>query len=62
MGSEAIRCVGCGTKNPRSNRFCGRCGTPLVGHGRQLDPFERHRVAILFADLSGFTANPVCGF
>ena len=39
---ELRRCPGCGSQNPRKNRFCARCGVPLEtgpeGEGRMVNP------------------------
>jgi sec-independent protein translocase protein TatA len=29
LASEAVFCGECGTKNPRSNKFCSQCGTTI---------------------------------
>lgn len=62
------RCPSCGAANDPDDRFCGDCGAALgesnggdavsVAPDRMLgrDPFERRFVAVLFADLVGFTA------
>jgi class 3 adenylate cyclase/tetratricopeptide (TPR) repeat protein len=63
-------CAACGTENPPENRFCGSCGTPLLGTtsggsgaglaatpgaGARAAVAERRLVSVLFADLVGFT-------
>ena len=30
-----IQCTGCGIINPKSNRFCGECGTPLLKKNKE---------------------------
>ncbi len=58
-------CAGCGASNDPSDRFCGECGRAL-GSARvaraddaagelHRDPHERRFLAVLFADLVGFT-------
>jgi class 3 adenylate cyclase len=63
-------CKHCGFVNLESERFCGGCGSPLEAPAKSglavdapagsplnldLDLGERRQVAILFADLSGYT-------
>lgn len=51
-------CPSCGSDIPEGFRFCGQCGAKLAGEvetpARQ--PDQRREVAVLFADISGFTA------
>src|SRR4051794_17682987 len=58
------RCPSCGADVPRGASFCVECGAaltaaagpaPMPAPAREL-PEERRRVAVLFADLSGYTA------
>ena len=49
----AIRCEGCGFANGAGERFCGGCGAQLGGAATG---GERRQVAVLFADLSDYTA------
>jgi class 3 adenylate cyclase/tetratricopeptide (TPR) repeat protein len=56
-------CPACGASNDPADHFCGECGTALDGGPQGLgdddtldrDPHERRFVAVLFADLVGFT-------
>jgi class 3 adenylate cyclase/tetratricopeptide (TPR) repeat protein len=59
-----LACPKCGAPNDPVDKFCGECGTELgvqsgntVDGGGALDhdPHERRFVAVLFADLVGFT-------
>jgi class 3 adenylate cyclase len=45
-------CGGCGFQNLAGERFCGGCGTSLAPSAAVS---ERRQVAILFADLAGYT-------
>jgi class 3 adenylate cyclase/tetratricopeptide (TPR) repeat protein len=59
----ARACAGCGFDNPAEARFCGGCGRPLEATPPAAAPDapiapsdgERRPVAVLFADLVGFT-------
>jgi len=58
--AAAWRCPACRYENAAEERFCGGCGTGRPG-GPESAPAapsagERRQVAILFADLSGFSA------
>ena len=48
----AAACARCGFANLPDERFCGGCGAALAGPAPQ---GERRQVAILFADLAGYT-------
>ena len=51
-------CPSCGSVNPAGNRFCGSCGTTLVGApeaAAQVELEERKVVSMLFADLTAST-------
>jgi adenylate cyclase len=49
-------CPSCGAENPEGFRFCGTCGRPLEGSlPAPAVPSERRPVAVLFADLVGFS-------
>ena len=55
-------CPACATTNPPGARFCAACATPLVPGALRAAPLpapepvaERRLVAVLFADLVGFT-------
>ncbi|MEA2783085.1 MAG: hypothetical protein QOK29_4629 [Rhodospirillaceae bacterium] len=53
-------CAACGFSNAAGERFCGGCGRPMPGRQPQPAPEpepggERRQVAVLFADLCGFT-------
>src|SRR4051812_45972826 len=59
------RCPSCGAAVQPGARFCVECGTPLAADARPTPapaapprglPEERRQVAVLFADLSGYTA------
>ncbi len=56
-----MRCPNCGTEIPAGFKFCGQCGARLssgTSAQTEADPTagERREVAVLFADVSGFTA------
>jgi class 3 adenylate cyclase len=54
-------CASCGFKNEPVDRFCGGCGRPLTDDARPAEAAaaapvaERRPVAVLIADLAGFT-------
>ncbi len=60
-----IACPRCETANDPADRFCGQCGTALITEAGEAaaneepeldhEPHERRFVAVLFADLVGFT-------
>ncbi len=57
------RCSACGFPNPQSARFCFNCGNRMVNPDRfsSVENFgtlaeSRKNVAVMFADISGFTA------
>ena len=57
-----MRCPVCGTTEYRGKRFCGDCGTSLMGTGtdapaqRPTPPIGKRRlITVLFGDLVGFT-------
>ena len=50
-----MKCPKCGFKNPKDARFCNQCGAQLHVVTRRRDRGQRRRVAVLFADISGFT-------
>ena len=52
MGTESQACADCGTQLPPGARFCPQCGARVVSAAAG---GERRPVAILFADLAGFT-------
>ena len=52
MSENASACSRCGADLPRAARFCPQCGLALAVPATG----ERRQVAVLFADLSGFTA------
>src|SRR5919197_1434396 len=52
--NDVITCPACGATWPPEMRFCGSCGSPLEGSGRELE--ERKVVTVLFADLAASTA------
>src|SRR5260221_12005469 len=65
-GGLGWACLACGFANDAGDRFCGGCGKPAAGEGTtsppatapvaELEPSgERRQVAVLFADLCGFT-------
>src|SRR4030042_383345 len=49
-----MKCPKCGFNNISGARFCNQCGSKLVDE-LQRDKGGRRRVAVLFADISGFT-------
>src|SRR6266545_581368 len=58
----ALACPSCGSPYPAGQRFCAECGQPLeAALGERAAPeveapvAERRLVAVLFADLVGFT-------
>ena len=53
MSAEATTCPRCAAIPPPNARFCPQCGAPL---GAPAPTGERRPVAIVFADLSGFTS------
>ncbi len=57
---KKIKCPSCGFENPSQFNFCGRCGFPLSSDVKprvisEEKVEERRNVAIIFADISGFT-------
>ena len=61
MPEDTSRCLECASELPALARFCPQCGAriaevaPAVAARSELPPGERRQVAILFADLSGYT-------
>ena len=56
-----MKCTKCGFDNPENARFCAGCGVQLSTVSKKKvdslsDRGSRKKVAVLFADLSGFTA------
>jgi class 3 adenylate cyclase/tetratricopeptide (TPR) repeat protein len=59
----SLICSSCGASNDPADNFCGECGKALDGEKPEhtddavldRDPHERRFVAVLFADLVGFT-------
>ena len=51
----AAVCSSCGFANEPGMAFCGGCGTALADSPTSPAPAERRQVAVLFADLAGFT-------
>ncbi len=49
-----MKCPKCGIDNPGAARFCSQCGSKLADE-QPRDQGGRRRVAVLFADISGFT-------
>jgi class 3 adenylate cyclase len=49
-------CRACGAAVPPGFRFCGACGAPIGTAAAGPSEGERRWVAVMFADLSGFTA------
>ncbi len=60
MATPADACPSCRAAVPAGARFCPQCGTALrdgtVTAAPEAPPPERRQVAVLFADLSGYTA------
>ena len=60
MSAESPDCSECRAAVPADARFCPQCGAPIARTGVPATPSsppgERRQVAILFADLSGYTA------
>ena len=53
-----MRCPSCGTDIPAGFKFCGACGAKLDGVAEpkaETPATQRREVAVLFADVSGFT-------
>lgn len=50
-----MNCPKCGFENPEGAKFCNQCGAELFITYRRRDKGQRRRVAVLFADISGFT-------
>jgi class 3 adenylate cyclase len=50
-----MNCPKCGVKNPDEAKFCNQCGAQLQGVDLKRRKGQRRRVAVLFADISGFT-------
>lgn len=55
-----MQCPTCGNEVPAGSKFCGQCGakleqTPAVAQSRA-ETAQRREVAVLFADVTGFTA------
>ncbi|MFZ5481201.1 MAG: adenylate/guanylate cyclase domain-containing protein [Myxococcota bacterium] len=53
--SADVPCAACGEALPPRARFCPECGAPVAAAPRPTGPGERRRVAVLFADLAGYT-------
>jgi class 3 adenylate cyclase len=58
-----VRCPTCGSEVPAGFKFCGQCGAkledapaPVVESKAETPAAQRREVAVLFADVSGFTA------
>lgn len=58
-----MRCPSCEFPNPQGMRFCGQCGSPLLGAASPApealppaDAAERRHISILFCDLADSTA------
>lgn len=58
-----LKCRKCGSPNPLMAKFCFNCGAKIIGQSTQssVQNFDilaenRRNVAVLFADVSGFTA------
>lgn len=50
-----MRCTQCGFENPPGMRFCGQCGTGLLGIARASLEAERRQLTVMFCDLVGST-------
>ena len=48
-----MSCTACGHPGAPGLRYCGNCGTALLGEAAEP---ERRQVSVLFSDLSGYTA------
>ena len=44
MASEPLMCPGCATPYPLEERFCARCGMPLVYAGADSAPESERRI------------------
>lgn len=58
-----LKCGTCGSPNPLMAKFCFNCGAKIAGkdiqssvHNFDILPENRKNVAVVFADVSGFTA------
>ncbi|WP_256201437.1 double zinc ribbon domain-containing protein [Thermoanaerobacter thermocopriae] len=58
-----LKCKVCGSPNPMMAKFCFNCGAKIGSQGERSSiqnfdilPESRKNVAVLFADVSGFTA------
>jgi len=51
-----MKCPRCNFENPAGAKFCSECGVKLIEIYRAESREQRRRVAIRFADISGFTS------
>ena len=51
-----MKCPKCGFSNPTAAKFCNQCGSALITGQPSAGKGQRRPVAVVFADISGFTA------
>ncbi|HEX7321284.1 MAG TPA: tetratricopeptide repeat protein [bacterium] len=50
-----MKCPKCGFENPAASKFCNQCGSALGDAPTDHERGQRRAVAVVFADISGFT-------
>jgi class 3 adenylate cyclase/predicted ATPase len=51
-----MKCAKCGFENPAASKFCNQCGSALGAAPAGCERGQRRAVAVVFADISGFTS------